>query len=91
MARTRSIIKQEINGYVEDIYNDILEHVDDELEAMSLARTIGESTKDYTLDLIWDVLEKAEIELVREMGRRRIRGRSETVVIIRKIFRYWQR
>lgn len=86
MARTRSIIKQEINGYVEDIYNDILDHVDDELEAMALARTIGESTKDYTLDLIWEVLEKTEIELVKEVG-----NEEETLTIIKKIFRYWQR
>ena len=91
MPRTRSIIKQEINGYVEDIYNDILPHVGNEIEAMALARLIGESTKDYTLELIWDVMEKAEMDIARELGRQQVRGRYNTLIIIKKIFRYWRR
>lgn len=91
MARTRSIIKQEINGYVEDIYNDVLDYVEDEKEAMALARRIAEGMKDYTLEVVWEVSENMEMEIIKEVCHGKDIDRETVLTIVKRVFRYWQR
>lgn len=84
MARTKTIIKQEINGITEDIYNIILDVSDDDLAAMSAARDIAEEMKDFVFDVLWDVLQAIEEDMEKS-------STPQVASEYRKIIRYWRR
>lgn len=84
MARTKTIINQEINGLVEDIFNAVLEVTDDELAAMSVSRDIAEEFKEFLFGVVWDVLEKIESDMEKNSD-------DHATMEYRKVVRYWKR